>query len=604
MRFTLNLGQNKALYAMYLKLKNDTSYYKQLNSYQQRVIDEGIKDFQLEGVDLEGINKKKYRRYKTDLSRMQLQFSTHVLDDTNDYCLVITDKNQLKGLPESVLKQAQNEAIKRKHAKEGEEKNTWTFTLQMPSYTPFMQYCANSSLREQMYKAYFTRATQGKRNNSPLIEKILATRKKLAALFGYQHYGELSLVKKMANSAQEVEDFLWDLKHKTQTMAEKEKKELIQFKAKSLKQKKNQETSLAPWDVPYYGELLRKQKFDYDAEQLKEYFPLPKVLEGLFYVVETLFGYRFQEVEAKHTWDEEVLLYALLDKDDQVKSYVYMDLYARQNKQSGAWMSEHHTQYRTLEGKMVLPIAYIVGNFTPPQSKKSVPTLRHQEVITLFHEMGHALHHMLTKIEYLSISGIRGVPWDGVELPSQFLEYWAWHEKSIQRMSSHIQTKKPIDKALLNKLIDSKNFQAGLMMLRQLEFSLMDMGLHVRYRSGESMEEFIHSLRKEVSIFEVPTYNRYQNAFLHIFANDGYAAGYYVYKWAEVLAADAFSLFEEQGIFNAKAGAQFLTHILAQGGGDDFMRMYTRFRGRKPNNQALLRHCGLLTTVGNSGKKN
>ena len=637
-QFMLWLKQNEKIYSLYMQVKEDLIYFNSLNKIEQKIVNDSIRDFKLEGVNLKPSLKRKYKRWNKKIGLYSARFSNNLLDEINEYQLWIVDRQDVKDLPVSALQQARmqaDRAIKNKnfksdkasglsHMQKEKQKDAWLFTLQAPSYLSFMKYASNEKLREKLYRAYVSKASTGKRDNGILIEKILTLRGKMANLLDFENYANLSLATKMATSVEEVERFLWDLHARSKKMAQLEIQELLRCKCRRTDKSIKTET-LNAWDILYYSEKLREEKFKYSEEELKKYFPIDKALVGIFSVIEKLFGYTFKDLGRernakqmrKKFWHQDVELYALLDKKNQLRGYLYFDLYARENKRSGAWMDECRCRYAPWRNQeqngnkalkeIYLPIAYVVANFTPPtsdgnsdqQKTKSISKvlLSHEDVLTLFHEMGHAIHHLFTKMEHLDVSGIRGVPWDGVELPSQFLEHWAWHQQGLQLASDHVENRKPITPSLIKKLLATKNFQSGLAMLRQIELALIDMALHAKYLDGnwKSVNDFVVTLRNQVSVLETPAYNRFQNSFLHIFAG-GYAAGYYSYKWAERLSSDAFSLFEEKGIFNAEAGERFLEHILEMGGGYHFMEMYERFRGRKPNSEALLRHAGIADT--------
>ncbi len=584
--FYIKLNQDKRFYNLYKFVKSSKAY-KFFNKVEQKIVLEDLTNFKLAGLHLSEQKKEKFQEVNKKIEKLEMKFSNNVLDDTNEYELFITDEKIVLGMPESVLGFAHEEAVFRKKIQRDEK--GWVFTLQQNSYLSLIKYCRSRKIREKIYRAYVTRASKGKRNNTLLIEEILMLRKEKAKLIGYKTFSDMSLVKKMASSKEKIFRFLFKLAKKTKSMANKEKNDLIAFA-------KKQDVKIIvfePWDFYYYSELLKKQYFSYSEEEIKVYFSLLKIIPSTFKLIERLFGYHFL-LEKAEKWDEEVLFYAVVDKNKKKIGYLFLDLYARKNKRGGAWMDECLCRKRLGQDKLQLPIAYVVTNFLKSEKKK--PTLlTHVDLLTFLHEMGHAIHHLFTKVDLVKVSGINGVPWDSVELPSQFLEYWGWQKESLRNLSEHYETKKKMPNELLNKILAGKYFQSGLLMLRQIEFSLIDLGLHSYFPSKKykNVKDYIDSLRNKVAVLFPPEYSQFENSFLHIFSG-GYAAGYYSYKWAEVLAADAFSLFEEKGIFDRKSAKAFLNEILEKGGSDDFMKMYKRFRKRGVKTKAFLRYSGIL----------
>jgi oligopeptidase A len=453
-----------------------------------------------------------------------------------------------------------------------------------------MTYADERSLREQLYAAYCTRASEqgpnaGQFDNGPLMEQILELRQELAHLLGFAHYGELSLEGKMAESTDQVLHFLRDLALRSKPFAQRDLQQLQAFAAEQGC------TDLQSWDVGYYSEKLRQQRYSLSQEQVRAWFPIDKVLSGLFAIVQRLYGIEIREVSGFDSWHPDVRLFEINEQGQHVGRF-FFDLYARANKRGGAWMDGARDQRRNAAGELISPVANLVCNFTPAVNGQPA-LLTHDEVTTLFHEFGHGLHHLLTRVEHVGVSGINGVAWDAVELPSQFMENWCWEPEGLALISAHFETAEPLPEELLEKMLAAKNFQSGLMMMRQLEFSLFDFELHATHGDGRKVLQVIEAIRDEVAVLRPPAYNRFANGFAHIFAG-GYAAGYYSYKWAEVLSADAFSRFEEEGVLNAETGRAFREAILARGGSQEPMLLFVDFRGREPSIDALLRHSGLV----------
>lgn len=577
------LGQNHKLYEAYKKLA-ESAEYTRLDEARRKVIDNALRDFRLSGVALEGDAKKRYGELRKLLAELTTKFSNNVLDATQGWFKQVVDANDLRGIPDTATQMYQQAAKSR-------SLDGFVITLDGPAYLPAMQYADNRELRRELYTAYSTRASDqgpqaGQWDNSELMVQILAARHELAQLLGFANYAEYSLATKMAESTAEVVEFLEDLARRSRAMAADEYRELQEFAARELAI-----ADLQVWDVPYVSEKLRLARYAMSQEELRPYFPAAKVIDGLFAIVEKLFGVRFVEDTSIATWHDDVHVFNL-QRDGKLIARCYLDLYARSGKRGGAWMDNCCSRRARADGTLQLPVAYLVCNFTPPTN--TLPSLlTHSEVTTLFHEFGHGLHHMLTQIDTLSVAGINGVAWDAVELPSQFLENWCWEPEAIPLLSSHYETGAPLPQELLDKMLAAKNFQAGLFMVRQLEFALFDFKLHRDYLPGAgNVQDVIDQVRRSVAVYPLPAFNRFQHSFTHIFAG-GYAAGYYSYKWAEVLSADAYSAFEEEGVFNIDTGRRFLHEILERGGAREPMALFVAFRGRKPGVEALLRHSGI-----------
>ncbi|MFO7593012.1 MAG: oligopeptidase A [Pseudomonadota bacterium] len=583
--YATEMGQNERLYQAFEQIRNRDEY-ERLNTAQKKVVDNTLRDFRLSGVALPAERKARYKELKAELSQLTTTFSNNLLDATNAWSKLVTDEAGVAGLPESskgMLRQAAE--------REGQE--GWRVTLEFPSYFAVMAYADDRALREEVYEAFVTRASDrgphaGKWDNTAVMEQILAIRHELSQLLGFQNYAERSLATKMAEEPQQVLDFLRDLAARSLGLAKEELEEIRAFA-----RDEHGMDDLQPWDLTYYAEKLRQSKYAISQEDLKPYFPEDRVVSGLFEVVKQLYGLEIREVKDIPTWHEDVRFFEIYDNDDQIRGRFYLDLYARTHKRGGAWMDECMVRRVREDGSVQVPTAYLVCNFAPPVGDD--PALfTHDEVQTLFHEFGHGLHHMMTRIETAGVAGINGVPWDAVELPSQFMENWCWEREALDLFAAHYKTGERIPDDLYNKMIAAKNFQAGMQMVRQLEFSLFDFRLHLEYEpeEGGRIQQILDEVREEVAVMHPPEYNRFQHGFAHIFAG-GYAAGYYSYKWAEVLSADAFSRFEEEGIFNRETGLAFLETILEQGGSREPMDLFIEFRGRKPEIDALLRHSGI-----------
>lgn len=584
--YATEMGQNKDLYLAY-KSVFESDEFALLDDAQRKIIENALREFRLSGIELDEDKQQEYKDIKKELSRLQTRFEENLLDATHAWTKHVTDKKSLNGLPESALAQAKQKSL-------NEDKQGWIFTLDFPSYMPVMQYADDVALRKEMYTAYITRASDlgpnaGQWDNSELMNEILALRHRQAQLLGYESYAHYSLVRKMANDINEVLDFLNDLASRSKKMAKQELKALQEFAKSEFGLSK-----LQAWDMAYYAEKFRQHKYALSQEELRPYFPAPQVIDGLFTIVTRLYGIDVKEREHVETWHEDVRFFDIFDNTGSLRGGFYLDLYTRTGKRGGAWMDECIVRKRSASDVQI-PIAYITCNFTPPIGNDPA-LLTHDEVITLFHEFGHGLHHMLTLVDYPSVSGINGVPWDAVELPSQFMENWCWEREALDLIGRHHQTGKLISDDIFEKMIAARNFQTGMQMVRQLEFSLFDFRLHLEYDSKTpvDVQSLLDDVRRQVAVVVAPEFNRFQHSFSHIFAS-GYAAGYYSYKWAEVLSADAYSKFEEDGIFNKHTGNEFLHSILEQGGVKEPMEMFINFRGREPNIDALLKHSGITT---------
>ncbi|MFO1369208.1 MAG: M3 family metallopeptidase [Marinagarivorans sp.] len=577
------LGQNNALYQAYQALA-DSNEFAHLSQAQQQAINLALRDFRLSGVNLAAEQKTRFAEIKARLSQLTSLFANQVLDATQNFFHTVTEEAELKGLPALLIQQAKQLA---------EQKNSpgWVFSLDIPVYLQIMTQAENAALRELFYTAYMTRASDqgpqaGQWNNQPVMEEILQLRLEMAQLLGFKHYAEYSLASKMASTPQQVLDFLHQLAEQSRPMAEQELAELTQWVQETYGK-----THLAVWDIPYYSERLKEARYSISQEFLRAYFPLPKVLSGLFSTIERLFNVAVRPQECDELWHSDARMYGLYRKGELI-AQCYVDLYAREGKKGGAWMGQCQVRRATNSG-LQLPVAFLVCNFSAPVGQ-TPSLLTHQEVTTLFHEFGHGLHHMLSQIDVAAVSGINGVAWDAVELPSQFLENFCWQKSVLKELSSHYETGEPLNDEWLEKMLAAKNFQSALQMLRQLEFAIFDMRLHMEYGSAgfTSVQALLDEVRQHTAVIIPPAFNRFQLSFTHIFAG-GYAAGYYSYKWAEVLSSDAFAAFEENGLFDAATGAKFLHCILERGGAVDAMQCFTDFRGREPSVEALLRHSGI-----------
>lgn len=582
--FYTDLGQNEGLFAKFKALKNSAEF-DALTPTRKRILENELRDFVLSGAELPEAEKARFKAIQEEQSELTSTFSDHVLDATDAFTLYIEDVSELDGVPADDIEAA-------RLAAEADGKTGYKLTLQFPSYFPVLQYGNNRDLRAKLYRAYATRASElddPARDNGPLMDKILALRSEEAQLLGYPHYAAVSLVSKMANSDEEVEGFLRDLAVRAKPFALKDRQELVQFAQAELGL-----DDLQAWDIAWASEKLRVSRYAFSEQEVKQYFPEDAVLKGLFGVIETLFGISLEPAEAP-LWHSDVRYYRLRDSDGTEIGGVYMDLYARANKRGGAWMDDAVTRC-VKQGSLQKPVAYLVCNFSAPMGGK--PALfSHDEVQTLFHEMGHGLHHLLTEVDDRSVSGIHGVEWDAVELPSQFMENFAWDWSVLQGMTRQAETGEPLPRGLYDKMIAAKNFQSGMQAVRQIEFSLFDWRIHTHFDSSkETVLDVVDQIRQQVAVNIPPAWNRFPHSFGHIFSG-GYAAGYYSYKWAEVLSADAFARFEEEGVLNRDVGMIFRNAILAVGGSRPAAESFRVFRGRDPQLDALLRHSGMVDEV-------
>ncbi len=576
------VGQNAALYQAY-KALCESDAFAQLDEAEQKDLHNTLRDFTLSGVALPDDKKTVYRANAIKLSELTSQYANNLLDATQAWTHHVTDIKTLDGLPQSALAPAAEKAA-------ADGKDGWLLTLDFPCYFAVMAHAHNRSLRETLYRAFVTRASDvgpnaGEFDNGQIMDDILRLRHEQAQLLGFANYAERSLTTKMAPDVDKVFSFLSDLAKRSKPQAEKELAELQAFAAEQGVD------MLEPWDYTYWGQRLQEARYDYSEEALRPWFPLEKVLSGLFTIVGKLYGIRFQQKHDVAVWHDDVRFFEVQDANDNPIAAFYLDPYARKGKRGGAWMDDCLVRRRHADGSLQLPVAYLCCNFAPPADGRP-GLLTHDEVTTLFHEFGHGLHHMLTEQEVPGVSGINGVAWDAVELPSQFMENWCWQPEALALFSGHYETGEPLPNDKLERMLAARNFQSGMKMLRQLEFSLFDFRIHANYQRGLDIQAELDAVRREVAVVPAPDFNRFQNGFAHIFAG-GYAAGYYSYKWAEVLSADAFSRFEEDGIFNEATGRAFRNHILSKGGSRDAGDLFKAFRGREPSIDPLLRHNGI-----------
>ncbi len=580
------VGQHKGLYEAYKAIKASDGF-SELTQPQQKSVTDALRDFELSGIGLPADEQYRYGEISKRMSELGSQFSNNVLDATMGWSRQILDETELAGMPDSAKAAA-------KAAAEAKEQDGWLLTLDMPSYLPVLTYCDNQELRREMYEAYVTRASDrgpnaGQWDNSEIMVEQLKLRHEIARMLGFNSFSEKSLATKMAEEPAQVLHFLNDLAVKAKPQGEREVQALRTFVQETYGV-----TELNLWDVAYYSEKQKQHLFKISAEELRPYFPEEKVVSGLFEVLKRVFNMRVAERrEGVDVWHESVRFFDIFDEKDELRGSFYLDLYAREHKRGGAWMDECRVRRVTQSGELQTPVAYLTCNFNKPIGDK--PALfTHDEVTTLFHEFGHGIHHMLTQVDVSAVSGINGVPWDAVELPSQFLENWCWEEEALQFISGHYETGEPLPSEMLDKMLAAKNFQSAMFILRQLEFGLFDFTLHTEYDPdvGARILETLADVKKKVAVLPSVEWNRFSHSFSHIFAG-GYSAGYYSYLWAEVLSSDAFSRFEEEGIFNAETGKSFLNHILEMGGSEEPMELFKRFRGREPQIDALLRHSGI-----------
>ena len=589
--FWTELSQNLALFEKYRMLRASAEF-ETLTPARKKIVENALRDFRLGGAELPEDKKARFAEIQEKQAALATKFSENVLDATNEYALFVVNETELSGLPEDAKQAARNAAEK-------DNKTGWKFTLHFPSYFPVLQYADNRKLREMIYTANVTKASEhGAKpewDNTQIIVDLLKLRDEEAKLLGYQNYAEVSLVPKMADTPEQVIGFLEDLAKRARPFAENDLAELRDFAKKELGL-----DQLEAWDVAYASEKLREKRYAFSEHEVKQYFPEPKVIEGLFRVVQTLFSVEIKPDTAP-VWHKDVKFFRI-EKNGQLIGQFYLDLYARNGKRGGAWMDDARGRRRTDKG-IQTPVAYLTCNFSEPiaiNGKANPALFSHDEVITLFHEFGHGLHHMLTQVDELGVAGISGVEWDAVELPSQFMENFCWEWDVLQHMTSHIDTGEHLPRELFDKMIAAKNFQSGLQTLRQVEFALFDMLLHFSHdpHGTKTVNEALAEVRHQIAVLIPPPFNRFQNSFSHIFAG-GYAAGYYSYKWAEVLSADAYGAFEEAGaagghILTAETGQRFLQEILAMGGSRPAIESFKAFRGREPTIDALLRHNGMI----------
>ena len=588
-QYWTELSQNESLYSKYKALKANLSASPndaKLSGAQTAALDNELRDFRLGGAELSTEQKARFLAVQEELSSLMSTFNDHVLDATNAYAHYVENESELAGLPADTVAAAREAAVK-------DGKPGWKFSLQAPSYMPVMQYADFQPLRERIYRAYTTRASelgaQPEWDNSDIIKRILQLRTETATLLGFGNYAELSLATKMADTPAEVIAFLREMAAKAKPFAERDWVELKAFAQSQLTM-----VEVKAWDVAYLSEKLREQRYAFSDNEVKQYFPEAQVLEGLFRVIETIYGLNIVPASAD-TWHADVRFFDVCNADGTLVGQFYLDLYARANKRGGAWMDDAVTRRRK-DGVIQHPVAYLTCNFAAPvaQGDQMRPALfTHDDVITLFHEFGHGLHHLLTEVEELGVSGINGVEWDAVELPSQFMENFCWEWDVLKHMTRHVDTGEPLPRALFDKMLAAKNFQSGMAFVRQLEFSLLDMRLHTDFNfANDALIALMDEVRREVAVVQYPPFNRTAHAFGHIFGG-GYAAGYYSYKWAEVLSADAYAAFEEAGVLNADTGARFRREVLARGGSRPALESFMAFRGRKPDIEPLLRHNGM-----------
>ena len=578
------IGQNDDLYNAYCDLKSGENF-SILNSSQKKVIDNILRDFKLSGVHLTKNKKKRYEKITSRLSELETLYSNNVLDATTAWSKLITNKKELIGIPENILESA------KEYAKSKKQKG-WLITLDTPCYLSVMTYCDNQELRKEIYYAYSTRASDqgpnsGKWNNGPIIVEQIALRHELANILGFDSYAHQSIETKMVKNITEVTDFLYDLLKLVQPQAKKELEQLSTFAYENYEIK-----NINVWDIYYYSEKQKKYIYNVNNEELRVYFPESRVLYAMFEIIKRIYGISIKERNNVDIYYPNVRFFDLFNEKNELQGSFYLDMYIRKNKRNGAWMDDCTNKMRRANGTLQKPIAYINCNFSYPLNDQT-SILTHDEVIILFHEFGHALHHLLTNIDIPNISGINGVPWDAIEMPSQFMENWCWESDVLKLIGQHYKTGKQLPNEIINKILDTKNYQRGLFILRHLEFGLFDFFLHSKSNDVKNIDflEVLREVRNLVSIIPIPEWERFPNAFLHIFSGN-YAAGYYSYLWADVLASDAYSRFKEEGIFNRYTGQSFLENILMLGGLEDPIESFKRFRGRKPQLDAMLDNYG------------
>ncbi len=581
-QYGTELAQDENLFSRYRAIRNDAAF-SALSPARRRIVDNRLRDFRLGGAELPAAQKTRFREVAERLAELGARFSDNVLDATNAFTHLVTDASHVDGIPEDVLTTAREAA-----AEAGTD--GWQFSLRMPSYLPVMQYAEHRPLRELMYRAYATRASEfgdARFDNSAVIAETLALRREQAQLLGFDSFAELSLQPKMAESPAQVSAFLRDLAGRAKPFAERDLAELRDFAREQLGV-----SDLQPWDIGWASEKLRVSRYAFSDQELRQYFPEERVIAGMFGVVEALYGLTIAPDQGS-LWSQDVRFYRISDAAGQPVGRFYLDMHARASKRGGAWMDEAMARRRRPDG-LQLPVAYLNCNFSAPVGDKPA-LLTHDEVITLFHEFGHGLHHLLTLVEDLAVSGINGVEWDAVELPSQFMENFCWEWEVLRKMTWHVDTGASLPRELFDKMLAAKNFQSGMQTVRQIEFALFDMQVHHGFdpAAGRSVLDVADEVRREVAVMMPPSYHRFPHGFTHVFAG-GYAAGYYSYKWAEVLSADAYSLFEENGVLDPAIGARFRHEVLGAGGSRPALESFIAFRGRAPQIDALLRHSGMV----------
>ncbi len=594
--YQMDMMQNTALFHAVQAIADSPEFIK-LNIAQKKIVTNALRDFKLSGVHLASKSKKRFASLNQKMAKLSTKFQEHVLDATQAWSHHVTDIAELSGLPEHALAAA-------KQAAHNKKLSGWLLTLDMPSYLAVITYADSETLRRDIYFAYTTRASDQahhkKWDNSPVMNQILDTRLEMAQLLGFKNYAEYSLATKMAKTPSEVLSFLKELSQASLQKAREELAELRQF----AKEKYNKE-NLEVWDLSYYSEKLSQHAYAVSKEAFRPYFPDTYVIPGLFSIIKRLYGMTFTAIQNPDVWHEQVRLFAIHDAQQSLRGYLYLDLYAREGKRDGAWMTDAYARRMLSNGDIQVPIGFVTCNFNAPVGDDPA-LLTHDDVNTLFHECGHAVQHLLTTVDYSGVAGITGIPWDAVEIASQFMENWCWEKQGIDLIAQHYKTKEALPNDLLQKLIRAKNFQSAMQMVRQLQFALFDFRLHVEYDplkqdtpENNQIQTILDEVREQLLVFPTPKWNRFQHGFSHIFGG-GYAAGYYSYKWAEVLACDAFSLFEERGIFDEKTGAHFLQTFLESGGAEEPMDLFIQFRGRPPKIDALLRHNGIVDAAKNA----